>query len=332
MNRRLEEHDKDVTWFRRPRTPTFSPPGAGRAFGERPGSAEVEQGLLAEGPGRRCAGGGWPPAGSVASSYGALSGALGSTSVGRPKRSRSRVAMAKARDCMSEVPMCDAPLIRVPTTSTMRSGRVVRVRGASASSAWWRALAGTAARRGAWPRGVSLGAGGAGRHGRAPAPALGTVECSPDTLSGAVRSFTPQLSAVAATISRQPPSTADSLRASCVGLFSPLSWASIRSSVRRDHLPGPRHPRRAHHPARCLRVHLPGRHLRLPQVIFRSFQGRPKGCDRQAVAPLRNRNWKVRPSSSPRRSCRSGRCSPEPSGPSPGPWRPWRPTGPSGRR
>lgn len=41
---------------------------------------------------------------------------------------------------------------------------------------------------------------------------------------------------------------------------------------------------------------------------------------------------KVRPSWSPRRSCRSGRCSPGPSGRWPGPWSPWRPTGPSGCR
>ncbi len=45
------------------------------------------------------------------------------------------------------------------------------------------------------------------------------------------------------------------------------------------------------------------------------------------------RAWgKIRPSSSPRRSCRSGRCSPAPSGRWPGRSSPWRPRGPSGCR
>ncbi|MFE0381799.1 recombinase family protein [Streptomyces inhibens] len=44
VNRRLEEHDKDVTRFRRPRTPRFSPPLAAllaSAAGARIGYARV---------------------------------------------------------------------------------------------------------------------------------------------------------------------------------------------------------------------------------------------------------------------------------------------------
>ncbi|MEU8918674.1 hypothetical protein [Streptomyces nigrescens] len=44
MNRRLEEHDKDITRFRRPRTPSFSPPLAAlpaSSAGARIGYARV---------------------------------------------------------------------------------------------------------------------------------------------------------------------------------------------------------------------------------------------------------------------------------------------------
>lgn len=132
-------------------------------------------------------------------------------------------------------------------------------------------------------------------------------------------------------------------------------------SPARDGRPAPRRPRLpADLPAPCLRP--PG--VAPPRTGAGRPSARPSGCPAaDRASPGRRRphpgrqgrrarrtadrvrsarrcdprkrgsgQAEVRPSWSPRRSCRSGRCSPGPSGRWPGPWSPWRPTGPSGCR
>ncbi len=75
-----------------------------------------------------------------------------------------------------------------------------------------------------------------------------------------------------------------------------------------------------------------GRFVEPPRHPAR-VRARGRGPTGVPVGPLgeARKPW-VRPSWSPRRSCRSGRCSPAPSGRSPGRWSPWRRRAPSGRR